>query len=203
MLHRFTCLGCTLIIKSLDLLFNMVTSTLIIKSLDLLFNMVTSLCLILACFSVQRLHCTLASKGPFTNTYKGGPDAKNIYRKNFVGAPLQTAKKKKKKSGPPFLPSKLQVNPIEKLVNSIFNGKSVVIFFRAPLQGSKILRAPLFASGPPYKRLWMVNKTMMVKQDCFYNVWVEDINLVNSHFWHQRIGLLCTTNITAYFVNRA
>ena len=25
----------------------------------------------------------------------------------------------------------------------------MVIFFRAPLQGSKILRAPFFASGPP------------------------------------------------------
>ena len=37
-------------------------------------------------------------------------------------------KKKKKNQAPPFLPWKLRVNPMEKHVNSIFNGKSVVIF---------------------------------------------------------------------------
>ena len=59
-------------------------------------------------------------------------------------------------SGPPFLPWKLRVNPIEKHVNSIFNGKSVVIFFRAPLTRVKNFKGPLFASGPPYKCLWTV-----------------------------------------------
>ena len=34
-------------------------------------------------------------------------------------------------------------------VNSIFTGKFVVIFSRPQLQGSKMLRASLFASGPP------------------------------------------------------
>ena len=82
--------------------------------------------------------------GPFTNTCKGAW-CKYLSQKIF-GAPLQTAKKFQ---GPPFLPWKLRVNPIEKHVNSIFNGKSVVIFLGPPLQGSKILRAPLFASGPP------------------------------------------------------
>ena len=61
----------------------------------------------------------------------------------------------------PFLPWKLRVNPIEKHANSIFNGnlKSVVIFFQGPpYKGKKNLRAPLFASGPPYKCLWTVPK---------------------------------------------
>ena len=52
-----------------------------------------------------------------------------IYLQKIFGAPLQTAKKFQ---APPFLSWKLQVNPIEKHVNSIFNGKSVVIFFQGP-----------------------------------------------------------------------
>ena len=40
----------------------------------------------------------------------------------------------------------LWVNPIEKHVNLIFTGK-FVIFFKAPSQGSMILRAHIFASG--------------------------------------------------------
>ena len=54
-------------------------------------------------------------KGPFTNTCKGGPDAKNIYRENFSGSPFRP----QKISGPPIWPWKLGVNPIEKHVNSI------------------------------------------------------------------------------------
>ena len=55
--------------------------------------------------------------------------------KIFRGPPSD----RKKIQGPPFLPWKLRVNPIEKHVNSIFNGKSVVIFFRAPhYKGQKI-----------------------------------------------------------------
>ena len=92
------------------------------------------------------------SKGQFTNTCKGGPDAKIFIAKLFRGPPSD----RKKKSGPPFLTWKLWVNPVEKHVNSIFNGKSVVIFSGPPLQGSKILRVPLFASGPPYKCFWTV-----------------------------------------------
>ena len=53
--------------------------------------------------------------------------------------------------GPPLRPQKnswkLRVNPIEKHVNSIFTGRSV-IFSRPPLQGSKILTAP-FLNQPP------------------------------------------------------
>ena len=48
--------------------------------------------------------------------------------KIFRGPPSD----RKQISGPPFLPWKLQVNPIEKHVNSIFNGKSVVFFFQGP-----------------------------------------------------------------------
>ena len=44
----------------------------------------------------------------------------------------------------PLLSLNLQVNPIEKHVNSIFIGKFVVIFFQGPpFQGSQIL-------GPPF-----------------------------------------------------
>ena len=65
---------------------------------------------------------------------------KNIYRENFSGPPSD----RKKFSGPTFWPWKLRVNPIEKHVNSIFNGKSVVIFFQGPpYKGQKV-------SGPPF-----------------------------------------------------
>ena len=94
-------------------------------------------------------------KGPFTNTCKGGPDTKkNIYRKNCPGLPSDC----KKISGPPLLPWKLWVNPIEKHVNSIFTRKFVVICFRAPLTKVKYFKGPLFASDPPCKCLWMVPK---------------------------------------------
>ena len=47
------------------------------------------------------------------------------------------------------MPWKLRVKAVEKHINSIFNGKSVVIFSGPPpLQGSKFLRTPLFASAP-------------------------------------------------------
>ena len=76
---------------------------------------------------------------------RGGLMQKIFIAKVFQG-PLSDCKKIFRA---PFLPWKLWVNPIEKHVNSIFNGKSVVIFFRAPLQGSKILRAPPFCIRPP------------------------------------------------------
>ena len=38
--------------------------------------------------------------GPFTNTCKGGPDAKKYLSRKFFGAPSD----RKKISGPPFLP---------------------------------------------------------------------------------------------------
>ena len=75
-----------------------------------------------------------------------GAWCKKYLSRKFFGAPLQTAKTI---SGPPFLPWKLRVNPIEKHVNSIFNGKSVVIFFRSPLTRVKHFKGPLFASSPP------------------------------------------------------
>ena len=88
------------------------------------------------------------TKGPFTNTCKGVLMQKIFIVKIFRPLPPDS-KKKKKKSGPPFLPWKLRVKAVEKHINSIFNGKSVVIFSGPPpLQGSKFLRAPLFASAP-------------------------------------------------------
>ena len=57
-------------------------------------------------------------------------------------------KKDLKKISIPFLPGKLRFNLIEKHVNSIFTGKFVVIFFKAPLQGPTIFRAQIFASAP-------------------------------------------------------
>ena len=86
------------------------------------------------------------TKRPFTNTCKGGWCKKYLSRK-FFAPPFQTEKKKKIRAT--LFAMKLRVNAVEKHINSIFNGKSVVIFFRPPpLQGSKFLRAPLFASGP-------------------------------------------------------
>ena len=78
--------------------------------------------------------------------------AKYLSQKFFRGPPSDC----KKNFRAPFMPWKLRVNPIEKHVNSISNGKSVVIFFRAPLTRVKNFKGPLFASGPPYKCLWMV-----------------------------------------------
>ena len=74
--------------------------------------------------------------------------------KIFRGPPSD----RKKIQAPPPFAMKITGQPIEKHVNSIFNGKSVVIFFQGPpLQGSKILRVPIFASAPPpYKFLWTV-----------------------------------------------
>ena len=34
----------------------------------------------------------MSTKGPFTNTCKWGPDAKNIYRENFSGPPFRPQK---------------------------------------------------------------------------------------------------------------
>ena len=93
------------------------------------------------------------SKGPFTNTCKGGRDAKNIYRKHFSGPPLQTAKKFQA----PLFVMKITGQPHRKACKLNFNGKSVVIFFSGPpLQGSTILRAPFLHQAPPYKCLWTV-----------------------------------------------
>ena len=75
-----------------------------------------------------------------------GAWCKEYLLQKFFGPPPSD---RKKVSGPPFLPWKLQVNPIEKHVNSIFNGKSVVIFSGPPLQGSEILRTPFLHQAPP------------------------------------------------------
>ena len=77
-------------------------------------------------------------------TRKGGLMQKKNYREIFWAPPSD----RKKKSGPPFLPWKLRVNPIEKHVNSIFDGKYVVIFSGPPFQESKMLRAPFLHQGP-------------------------------------------------------
>ena len=85
------------------------------------------------------------NKGPFTNTCKGGPDAKKISVKNFQGPPLWASKF----FGAPFLTRKIGVNPIENHIDSLFRGKISVFFFRAPLFGLKNFQGTLFASGPP------------------------------------------------------
>ena len=73
---------------------------------------------------------------------------KKNYRENFSAAP-PPLRPQKISGPPPLLPWKLRVNPIEKHVNSIFTGKFVVIFFKAPLTRVKSIRGPIFASGPP------------------------------------------------------
>ena len=79
---------------------------------------------------------------------RGGAWCKKYLSRKFFRPP-PSDRKKKKHFRAPFLPWKLRVNPIENHVNSIFNGKSVVIFFRAPLTRVKNCKGPLFASGPP------------------------------------------------------
>ena len=85
-------------------------------------------------------------KGPFTNTCKGGLMQKIFIAKIFRGPPSDH----KKISGAPFLPWKLRVNPIKKHVNSIFNGKSVAIFFRAPFIRVKNFKGLPFCIRPPH-----------------------------------------------------
>ena len=97
-----------------------------------------------------------------SQTLVRGAWCKKYLSQKFFGPPFRP----QKTSGPPFSPWKLWVNPIEKHVNSIFNGKSVVIFSRPPLQGSKILRAP-FCISPP-----------LTKSVC-----ERSLNL-NIFFWH-------------------
>ena len=119
-------------------------------------------------FPVLTCHClhahanVLLLKGPFTNTCKGGLMQKNKLSRKFFGGPPSD---RQKNLGPPFLPWKSLVNPIEKHVNSIFNRKS---FFQAtPLQGSKILRGPPFCIRPP---LTSVCERSLIYIDKFYNV---------------------------------
>ena len=88
------------------------------------------------------------NKGPFTNTCKGGPDAKKFKRKKFSGPPplldLTIFR------GPPFLPRKIGVNPTENHIDSLFRGKISVFFFSGPpFSGLQNFQGPLFASGPP------------------------------------------------------
>ena len=86
-------------------------------------------------------------KGPFTNTCRGAWCKKKLSQ-NFP--PPSDLKNFSPPPPPPpvFWPWKLRVNPIEKRVNSIFTGKFMVIFFKAPHKGQKF-KGPLFASGPP------------------------------------------------------
>ena len=93
----------------------------------------------------------------------GGSDAKIFYRKIFLPPPPSDLKKFQ---GPPFWHAwKLRVNPIKKHVNSIFSGKFVVFFFKAPLQGSKTgvknFKGPPFCIRPRNKCLWTVTKTTL------------------------------------------
>ena len=69
--------------------------------------------------------------------------------KIFSGPPSDH--KKIQSPPPPFLPWKLWVNPREKHVNSIFNGKSVIITRVKNFKGP-----PFCIRPPPYKCLWTV-----------------------------------------------
>ena len=82
--------------------------------------------------------CVFGSKSSKSKKF-WGPDAKKYLSQQFFGPPFRLQKKKKKK-----LKWKLQVNPIEKNVNSIFNGKSMVIFSGAPLTRVKNFKGPPF-----------------------------------------------------------
>ena len=69
----------------------------------------------------------------------GGPDAKKIIVNIFHPPAFK-----------PQITWKLWVNPIEKHVNSIYTGKFVVIFFKAPPPHTKVknFKDPLFVSAP-------------------------------------------------------
>ena len=79
--------------------------------------------------------------GTIHKSVKGRIDTKKKLPQNFLGPPFQTMKKI---SPLPFLWWKLQVNPIEKHLNSIFTGTFAVIFFKAPLTWVK----QVFVNGP-------------------------------------------------------
>ena len=80
------------------------------------------------------------TKGPFTNTCKGGLMQTKFSAKNFQGPPFGPTKF----FGAPFLTRKIGVNPIKNHIDSLFRGKISVVFFSGPP-----FRAPKF-SGPPF-----------------------------------------------------
>ena len=87
-----------------------------------------------------------AFKGPFTNTCNRGLMQKKFIAKIVCPPPFRPQKNFRG----PFLPWKLQVIPHRKACKLNFYWKICGNFFKGPpLQRSKILRAPLFASGPP------------------------------------------------------
>ena len=68
----------------------------------------------------------------------------------------------------PLSAMKITGQPQRKACKLNFYWKICGNFFSGPpLQGSKILRAPLFASGPPYKYLWTVPYRIIHKQNPF------------------------------------
>ena len=79
---------------------------------------------------------------------RGGGWCKEYLSRKFFAPPFQTAKGKKIRA-PPFLPWKLRVNAVEKHINSILNGKSVVIFSGPSLTRVKIFKGPPFCIRPP------------------------------------------------------
>ena len=81
-----------------------------------------------------------------SQTLVRGAWCKKIYRENFSGPPFRP---QKKFQAPPFCHENYGSTPIEKHVNSIFTGKFVVIFFRAPLTRVKNFKSPPFCIRPP------------------------------------------------------
>ena len=80
-----------------------------------------------------------------SQTLVGGLMQKNIIEKIFRSPPTS------KNFSPPFFFFCLEnyrVNPIQKHVDSFFTGEFVVFFFKTPLQGSDILRAPFLHQVP-------------------------------------------------------
>ena len=82
--------------------------------------------------------------GLFTNTCKGSGLMQKIFITKIFRGPIQTAKNFRA----PLFAMKITGQPHRKACNSIFNGKSVIIFFRGPLTRVKILRAPFLHQAP-------------------------------------------------------
>ena len=106
-------------------------------------------CELMKIFYHQNISYHLASisgvKGLFTNTCKGGPDAKKIVIAKFFGTPFQTSKNFRAS----FFAMKITGQPHRKACKLNFYSKICGIFFQGPtLQRSTTLRAPFLHQTP-------------------------------------------------------
>ena len=112
-------------------------------------------------------------KGPFTNICKGEAWCKKFLSQKFLPPPLQTSKNFRAS----LFAMKITGQPCRKACKLNFHWKICGNFFKAPLIRFKTLRAPLFASGPLNKWLWMVpdvisNGCLCVNFVCRCNKWM-------------------------------